>query len=524
MSVSRSTHRRVRRGAAPWLAAIALAASLVPSSVAASGPAEVARPGLPPATPELIDRDVHRGAITPAQGALFLTWALTAPARLPEAYVSDTPWSGTLPLLRLRERLPALGDAPAALAARATLRGTTFSCPGTSGSLPNVRSTKHFYLQFKASALRSLSIRQYASALETAWATEIGSFKWAKPPRDPFRAPPGGRYPVRVENLGSGLYGYVTGTAFAGNNPSTPWNDRDAVASCMVLNRDFGPFPGTPLDALRATAAHEFNHSIQFGYGALTGFGKVTDVMVEGLATWMEDEVFDSSDDSYNYLWPEFTLPMGRYRGSPYPYWVVFRAMTERFGSGRRGGGEAVVQVFWEQISKGSTTNLAALAKGFKAKRSRLSDAYHNASIALRFLVDCSATARRFCLEEGPAYAAAAGGTGDHANLDAAPDSLSRSVPNDFALNWIGLPTAGGLDVTVTHDGGQGTLRVSIACRIGGAVTVTAVGTATSSADASRPGVDLSACDEASAVISNVKLTGPTPGSITRTDYTMAIA
>ena len=521
--MTRATLRRVHRGAVSSLVTVALAASLAPSPVAAS--AEPEAPRLRPATPELIERDVRRGAITPAQGALFLSWAFTAPARLPETYVSDTPWSGTLPLLRLRERLPALGDAPAALAARAALRGVTFSCPGTGGSLPNVRSTKHFYLQFKASALQALSIRQYASALETAWATQIGTFKWAKPPRDPFSTPPGGRYPVRIEDLGSGLYGYVTGTAFAGDNPSTSWNDRDAVASCMVLNRNFGPFPGTPLDALRATTAHEFNHSIQFGYGALTGFGKVTDVMVEGIATWMEDEVFDSSDDSYNYLWPEFTLPMGRYRQSPYPYWVVFRAMTERFGSGRRNGGEAIMQVFWEQVSKGSSTNLAALAKGFKAKRSKLGDAYHNASIALRFLVDCSATARRFCLEEGPSYSAATGGgTSDHANLSAAPDSLSRSIPNDFALNWIGLPTAAGIDLTVTHDGGKGTLRVSIACGTGGAVSVTTAGTATRSADAALAGADLSACDEASAVISNVKLTDPTPRSITRTDYTIAIA
>jgi hypothetical protein len=520
--VTSSTLRRVRRGAVASLATVALAASLQPSPFTAF--ADTATPWLRPATPELIERDVRRGAITPAQGSLFLSWAFTAPERLPETYVSDTPWSGTLPLLRLRERLPALGDAPAALAARAALRAVTYSCPGTSGSPPHVKSTKHFYLQYQASALQGLSIRQYARALETAWATEIGEFKWAKPPRDPFRTPPGGRYPVRVEDLQSSLYGYVTGTAIAGDNPSTSWNDRDAVASCMVLNSNFGPFPGDPIDALRATAAHEFNHSIQFGYGALTGYGRVTGVMIEGLATWMEDEVFDSSDDSYNYLWPEFVLPMGRYRKSPYPDWVVFRAMTERFGTGRRNGGEAVVQVFWEQISKGSTTNLAALAKGFKAKGSRLGDAYHNASIALRFLVDCSTTARRLCLEEGPAYSAATrGGNSDHANLNAAPDSLSRSIPNDFALNWIGLPTAASLDLTVVHNGGKGALRVSIACRTGGAVTATPVGTATRSADAVLDGVDLSACDEASAVISNVTLTDPTPRSITRTDYTIEI-
>ena len=175
---------------------------LAPAVGRSPASADPRAPGLRPATPELIERDVRRGAITPAQGALFLTWAFTAPARLPEAYVSDTPWSGTLPLLRLRERLPALGDAPGRrwrLAPRC--EGSRSRARARAGRSRNVKSTKHFYLQFKASALQALSIRQYASALETAWATEIGAFKWAKPPRDPLRSPPGGRYPVRIENL-----------------------------------------------------------------------------------------------------------------------------------------------------------------------------------------------------------------------------------------------------------------------------------------------------------------------------------
>lgn len=502
---------------------LALAASIAPR-LGAPASAQPAPSEHPPATPELIDRAVRHGEISEAQGALYLAWAFTAPARVPDAYVSDTPWSGTLPLLRLRERLTGMGDARAAVAARVALRGTTFDCPGTSGSLPQRKSTAHYYIQYRASALQALSIGAYATALETAWKTEVGTFGWAKPPRDPVRSPPGGRYPVRIENLGTGLYGYVATTHLAGDNPATRWNDRDARASCMVLNRNYEPFPGEPIDALRATAAHEFNHSIQFGYGALSGFGKVTAVMVEGLATEMEDEVFDSSNDSYNYLWPDFTDPMGRYQASPYPYWVVFRAMAERFGDGRRNGSEAVFQTFWEQISKGSTTNLEALAKGFKRKRTTLAAAYHSAAVALRFLVGCSATPRKFCLEEGSGYASAAGPNADHATLGAAPDQLTRSIANDLALNWIGVPTAAALDLTVTHDGGKGTLRVSIVCRTGGAVDVISAGTATRTNDAAAAGVDLSTCDEASAVISNVKVTDSTPKSVTRTDYTIKIA
>lgn len=518
---------RIRRS----LVAIALVAGLCAATLPLLATPAIADPALPgeaPTTPELIDAAVATGEITEAQGALYLTWAFSAPARVPAQYVSDTPWRGTIPLLELQAELPELGDAPAAVAARAELRGTTFECPGTAGPLPQQRATKHFYVQYKASALQGLSIGQYATALETSWKTEIGRFGWAAPPRDPVSYPAKGRYPVRVENLGAGLYGYVTGTRFARNNPDTPWNDKDAVASCMVINRNFGPFPGSPLDALRATAAHEFNHSIQFGYGALTGFGNIASVFVEGLATWMEDEVFDSSNDSYNYLWPEFDVAMGRYRGAavddfPYPYWVVFRAMAERFGTGERRGSEAVYQEFWEQISRGRSTNLEAMDRAFARKNSSLADAYHDASVALRFVSSCGgSTAERFCLEEGANYASQPGHPGDFAgNLTGLPDDLDRTIANDFALHWVGLPTQADVDLTVTRTDGTGILRVSVACLVGSNdVDVDLIGTAGGSPATGT--VDLSGCDEATAVVSNVRMTSPTPKQTTTSDYTIA--
>jgi hypothetical protein len=73
----------------------------------------------------------------------------------------------------------------------------------------------------------------------------------------------------------------------------------------------------------------------------------------------------------------------------------------------------------------------------------------------------------------------------------------------------------------VTHDGGRGVLRVGVACLTGGSVSVTPVGTATRSAEAAASNLDLSGCDAASVVISNVKRTAASPSSITRTDYTI---
>lgn len=517
-SVRALSHRR-----GPLALSVVLAIMAMSVTLPHAGAQTTAAAVVEPATPDLIASAVDHGEITEAQGALFLSYAFTAPDQVPEAYRSSTPWSGTLPLLELKRTLKRLGAVPAAAEARSVLRSTSFDCSSFHASKPNTKSTAHFYLQYQKSSLQGLTVSQYGAALETTWDTEIGDFGWARPPKDPVSNPPGGRYPVRIEGLGVGLYGFVTGTHYAAhkNNPATPWNDRDAIASCMVLNQNFGPFPGTPTDAMRATVAHEFNHSLQFGYGALTGYGSVDSVFVEGGATWMEDEVFDTSNDNYNYLWPSFTTPMGKYAKSPYAYWIVFRAMTEPFGTGNANGGEQIFQTFWEQLSKGDSTNLQAMNEGFQAKGSSLAEAYHDASIALRFLRNCSSTAEPYCLEEGPAYAATfAGPNDDLFNLGVTTTRTGRTIANNFALNWVGLPAVSGLNLSVTHQSGKGILEVSIACRTGKAVTVTSVGRATPAHEvASVTGYDGSGCDEVSAVISNVKMTKPSPSSVTKTTY-----
>ena len=365
------------------------------------------------------------------------------PDAVPTQFVSTTPWDGTLTMLQVKRELARIDTARMSSALRDAAARIDTTCPGSTGSLPNTKSTNHFYLKYRSSAIGGgLTIGQYAAALETTWKTEIGTFGWARPPKDPVNTPPGGRYLVRLDDLGSGLYGYVAGTYYAGNNPATGWNDKDSVASCMVLNEDFSGFPSGPTDSLRATVAHEFNHSIQFGYGALTGFGKVKNVFVEGGASWMEDEVFDGADDNYFYLWPDLHLADGAVRPRlPYPYWVVFRALTERYGTGVKNGGENVMQFFWEQLSKGASTNLAAMGKALKQEHTTLGKAYHDAAIALRFDVDCSVTPKKWCLEEGPTYVALAGPNTNTGNAGSIGDpAYAGKVANDYALDWIGIP------------------------------------------------------------------------------------
>jgi hypothetical protein len=511
----------------PSLGARALVAGAVTVALAApTGPAAAhsaavhARPR--PATPELISRAVRRGEITQGQGALFLSYAFTSPRRLPAAYRSTTPWDGTLPLLELERTLDRVPATAPVTAARSDLRATSFDCDRYDSKLPRVNRTKHFYLQY-GSIGGGLSANQYANTLETTWQTEISKFGWARPPKDPVSYPSNGRYPVRVQSLGSGLYGFVTSTRLAGNNPSTPWPDKDAYASCMVLNRSYAGFPSPPIDSLRSTVAHEFNHSIQFGYGALIGSPHASNVFVEGGATWMEDEVFDGSNDNYFFLWPSFTQPMGVYKASPYAYWVVFRAITEHVGPpGKPGGGEDVMQEFWETISKRDSTDLGAFARALKDAGTNLGRAYHDAAISLRFLQDCTSTAQPYCLEEGPAYAAHAGPNGNTKNLGGG--ITHRAIANDYALDWIGLPNDPSLDLTLDVTGGGGKLRASVGCRIGTAVTVLSPGTevARGSTNAVFPNVDTSPCDQAVLVITNEHQTKASPSTKTFAHYDLS--
>ena len=101
-------------------------------------------------------------------------------------------------------------------------------------------------------------------------------------------------YDVYFENIA--YYGYAVPE---GTGPN-PWND---YYSYLVLNNDFIGFPansdpeGNEAGAAKATCAHEFHHSIQFGYDA----GEDIWAMESG-ATFIEEAVFDHVNDNYNYL------------------------------------------------------------------------------------------------------------------------------------------------------------------------------------------------------------------------------
>ena len=468
-----------------------------------------------------------RGEIDQETADLYLAYALLDYDSLPEQYRSDAPWDGTIPLLELRERTAAMQASAIRARVEALLTGI---CSTSTGSLPNVHNSTHFHIEYDTIG-GGLTINSYANSLETAWTQEVTTFGWAAPPVLTSNPPPGNRYHVRIDNLGSGLYGYVsssgTHAGFVGNNPNTAWDDGDAYATCMVLNRDYTGFPGSPQQALDATTAHEFNHSIQFGYGALTGSNAPDVVFIEGGATWMEDEVYDSANDNYNYLWPNFTMCMGEYTDSPYPYWITLRGLTEQYGTGSAGAGEQVMQDFWELTSQSGSSNMfTAINQALVNKGTTLADAYHAYAIAVKFLKTCGGGyVYPYCFEEASGYTAAAGIPAVHGTIGSIGGSYSGSVADNYALNWIALPTGSvTYSVVLTNTSGGGTLRGSIVCDTSAALQVTpfpsTVGAGGFSAVANY---NPSGCSSVVAVITNQAQTSANPSSCTARSYTLRV-
>lgn len=478
-------------------------------------------------TAELIEAARGRGEITPEMARLYLAYALAAPEKLPEAYRSPVPWDGTFPLLELQAATRTMAAGPVQQEIEALLSGT---CSDSSVALPYTRSSTYFYIEYGTIG-GGLTIDNYAGSLDTAWATEVTSFGWAAPPVKISNPPPGNLYHVRIDALGSGLYGYVspagTYAGYVGDNPNTAWNDVDAYATCMVLNRDYSAFPGTPLQAMQATVAHEFNHSIQFGYGALTGANAPDLSFAETSSTWMEDEVFDSANDNYNYLWPLFSMCMGEY-DPPYPhsvydYWITFRGLTERYGTGVAGGGEQIIQDFWEATSQSATSNmLSALNGGLVNKGTNLLDAYHAYAIAVKFNKTCGGGyVYPYCFEEAAGYVAVALPTAVHGSIAAIGGSFNGGLADNFSLNWIAMPTgAVPYHVTLRNMATGGQIRGSLVCDTGSALVVTPFPQVVSAgASTSLSSYNPAGCNSVVATLTNQAPTADNPTFCTARTY-----
>jgi hypothetical protein len=105
-----------------------------------------------------------------------------------------------------------------------------------------------------------------------------------------------GKTDVYIKEIGDqGIYGY------AAPDPSQSSFSQYAY---LVMDNDYNAsqFPqygGDPLQPMEVTAAHEYNHVLQFNYDIAQDTW-----MLESTATWMEDRVYTDVNDYLQYLTP----------------------------------------------------------------------------------------------------------------------------------------------------------------------------------------------------------------------------
>jgi len=214
-----------------------------------------------------------------------------------------------------------------------------------------------------------------SAVLENVWKTEITKMGFQRPVRD-YTGPHPSTDPTNVDDRVDiyladlrplGIYGYCS------PDEATEGGYYYKSTAYCVLDNDFAGYRGTPDASRKVTAAHEFFHAIQFGYNYGTDYHSPW--MAEGSAVWMENQVYPSITDYYQYL-P--ASPIRRplvpftYNGDigVYGDFTIFKFLQKRYND------PAFVKKIWSSLGSNlSLSAIGAVSKVLKAHHTTLAKA-----------------------------------------------------------------------------------------------------------------------------------------------------
>lgn len=170
-----------------------------------------------------------------------------------------------------------------------------------------------------------------AETLQEVLETQVGRLGWAEPVRDAD-----GRYRAYVADA-FGSMGVTRPVEIVFDNPNTSdTRENMAARTLFVIDNDFlGMGKTAPVESLmRATATHEFNHVIQFGYDAEEGL----DWLYEATASWIETVTVGADQDATDYTETDFETPQlcwtTTVEGHDYGQWTLLQSMADSYGEG----------------------------------------------------------------------------------------------------------------------------------------------------------------------------------------------
>lgn len=205
----------------------------------------------------------------------------------------------TAALRDLAVALPALSGADRArardLLARPTSKGDRdyFGKEAPDSPTCDAQFCVHWTENARNRPASSAFLDQISTAVQRSYAVENGTLGWRRAKSDGklgSRHGIGGegQVDVYVTNLGKNLYGYA----------APDRNQRgDRRHAYLVLDNDYTGFPTPPVQSMRVTVAHEYNHILQFGYDTFQDLW-----FFEDTATWAEEKVYPEINDYLNYL------------------------------------------------------------------------------------------------------------------------------------------------------------------------------------------------------------------------------
>jgi hypothetical protein len=250
----------------------------------------------------------------------------------------------TLALRDLAQALPSLGPAErrraTAMLARPTDRHDTF---GDSYRAPAKRAcSRNICMHWVTRTSDAPPSRAWVSTtmdvMKQVWGREVGAMNYRRPLRDGRRGGDG-RLDVYLKDVGAqGLFGYC---ATERRSRTSKWK----ASGYCVLDDDFARSQfGAPRPvSLKATAAHEFFHEVQFAYDFAEDAW-----WMEATATWMEEQVFDGANDNRRYIRfgqiGQPNTPLDEYQdvgSAQYGNWTFFEYLSRHFG-------DAIVRNAWQ--------------------------------------------------------------------------------------------------------------------------------------------------------------------------------
>ena len=194
-------------------------------------------------------------------------------------------------------------------------------------------------------------VKLVAEAMEEVYQLQVVGMGWNMPPLDRARGGDG-RYDVYLSDLindidgGQGILGFARPENFERYRGNQAHN---TSPSFLVLDNNYELDGETPIPLMRSTAAHEFNHAIQFGYDD----NEYHFWYYEATSTWMEAVTFPSAQDAtryvdYVYDYPEICFGAQGYSDPTgllmYGTWMFMQSLADNYGYD-------VVRQLWENIA-----------------------------------------------------------------------------------------------------------------------------------------------------------------------------